>query len=119
MSPRARSLPALEVAVRGDDHATVGELSAAAVAVLAQPEREVLVQVDGVSGLREYAEVTRLLGAATGVRAVTLVESSGSQASFAVQARGGADGLAAGLAGSPRLRPVDSASDRLVYALEP
>lgn len=94
-------------------------LSAAAVAVLAQPEREVLVQVDGVSGLREYAEVTRLLGAATGVRAVTLVESSGSQASFAVQARGGADGLAAGLAGSPRLRPVDSASDRLVYALEP
>jgi hypothetical protein len=92
-------------------------LAAAALAVLAQPESDVVVEVRGVEGLADYAEAARLLAAATGVRFASLLESTGSQVSFRVRARGGADGLAAALAQSARLRPIDATGDRLVFEL--
>jgi hypothetical protein len=70
-----------------------------------------------VEGLADYAEAARLLAAATGVRFASLLESTGSQVSFRVRARGGADGLAAALAQSARLRPIDATGDRLVFEL--
>ena len=93
-------------------------LATAALAVLAQPEGDVLVEVQGVDGLVDYAEATRILGTATGVVAAALVESAGSQAVFRVRARGGADGLAAALSQSAALRAIDASGERLVYILD-
>ncbi len=93
-------------------------LASAALAVLAQPEDDVLVEVRGVDGLADYAEAARLLGAVTGVRTASLVESTGSEAVFLVRARGGADGLAAALSQSTALRAIDVSRDRLVCILD-
>jgi hypothetical protein len=94
-------------------------LAADAQALMAQPEVEVMVQVAGVGTLAAYAQVTRLLGGAAGVSAAALVEAGGDMAVFRVMARGGPDALAAALAASPRLRPLEGAAPRLAYSLEP
>lgn len=93
-------------------------LATAALAVLSQPEADVLVEVRGVDGLVAYAEAARILAGATGVRTAALVESAGSEAIFLVRARGGADGLAAALGQSAALRAIDASGNRLVYMLD-
>ena len=73
----------------------------------ALPEVTILVEVEGVPTLREYARVTEQLGASGGVRSVQLAEASGSRATFSVVSRGGADALQGALASSPNFERID------------
>jgi len=73
----------------------------------ALPEATILVEVEGVPTLREYARVTEQLGASGGVRAVQLAEASGSRATFSVVLRGGADSLQGALASNPNFERID------------
>src|SRR5882672_2927058 len=68
-----------------------------AVAFAALPDATVLVEVEGVPTLREYARVADLIGGAAGVRSVQLAEAAGARATFSVVTRGGVDALPAAL----------------------
>jgi hypothetical protein len=57
------------------------------------PEVELLVEIENVPGLREYARVSQLLAESAGVRGVQLAEAAGSRATFSVLVRGGTDNL--------------------------
>lgn len=78
-----------------------------AQAFAAMPETSLLVEVDGVVSLKEYAKVAELLGAVGGVRAVQLAEASGTRATFAVVTRGGADALQNSLGSSANFERID------------
>jgi hypothetical protein len=78
-----------------------------AVAFAAVPDASLLVEVEGVPGLREYAQVADALGAAAGVRSVQLAEAAGARATFAVVTRGGVDGLQNALGSNPRFERID------------
>ena len=78
-----------------------------AVTYAAMPEIAILVEIEGVPTLKEYAQVAEMLGAAAGVRSVQLAEAAGSRATFTVVTRGGTDVLLAALAGNARLERVD------------
>jgi hypothetical protein len=94
-------------------------LAAATEAVMQQPEQDALVQVSGVASLRDYAQVSRLLAATAGVRAVSLLEAVNGVAVYRVLARGGGDGLAVALSAHSRLRPAMDDSGRLAYQFQP
>ncbi|MEO8017061.1 MAG: DUF2066 domain-containing protein [Pseudomonadota bacterium] len=64
-----------------------------AVAYAALPETAILVEIDGVPSLKEYARVAEIIGGAAGVRSVQIAEVAGSRATFSVVTRGGADAL--------------------------
>jgi len=66
----------------------------------AQPETTMLVEVEGVPSLKEYARVTDALGTAGGVRSVQLSEVVSTRATFSVVTRGAADALQASLGAS-------------------
>src|SRR5689334_11994077 len=51
---------------------------------VAEPELPAIVRVTGVETLADYATVTRLLGAAAGVRRVDVTEADGSSVTFHV-----------------------------------
>ena len=108
-------------AVGAGIHGAVDRMAAATEAVMQQPESDALVQVGGVGGLRDYAQVQRLLASGAGVRSVSLVEAGEGFAVFRVLARGGGDGLAAALASNARLRPAMDAmaTGRLAYQYAP
>jgi hypothetical protein len=97
----------------------VDRLAAATEALMQQPESDALVQVNGVASLRDHAQVSRLLAASAGVRAVSLLEAGAGYAVYRVLARGGGDGLAAALASNSRLRPATDATGRLAYQYAP
>jgi hypothetical protein len=78
-----------------------------AVMYAAQPELTILVEVEGVATLKEYARAAEMLGEAGAVRSVQLSEVSGSRATFSVVTRGGADALLASLGSNTRLERVD------------
>jgi hypothetical protein len=78
-----------------------------AVAFAAMPDQSLLVEIDGVPSLKEYARVTEMLGAASGVRGVQLAEAAGPRATFAVITRSGVDGLASALLATSRLERID------------
>jgi len=78
-----------------------------AQAFAAMPETSLLVEVDGVLSLKEYAKVAELLGAVGGVRAVQLAEASGTRATFSVVTRGGADALQSSLGSSANFERID------------
>lgn len=78
-----------------------------AQAFAAMPEASILVSVDGVPTLRDYARVTDMLGAAGGVRSVLLAEVVGARTTFYVTTRGGADSLQNSLAGNASLERAD------------
>jgi len=78
-----------------------------AQAYAALPEMALLVEVQGVANLRDYARVLELLSAGGGVGAVQLAESSGSRATFAVTTRGGDDSLVSSLAANGRFERID------------
>jgi hypothetical protein len=81
-----------------------------AVMFAAQPELKILVEVDGVPSLKEYARAAELLGEAAAVRSVQLAEAAGSRAMFWVVTRGGVDALLATLGANTRLERVDPAA---------
>lgn len=86
----------------------------------ALPELAVLVEIEGVPTLKEYASVADLLGQAPGVRSVQLAEAIGSRATFSVVTRGGTDSLLGALSSQPRLERVDpKAGATLAFRLRP
>jgi uncharacterized protein len=78
-----------------------------AQAFAALPESSILVEVEGVPTLKEYARAAEILGVAGGVRSVTLAEASGTRATFSVVTRGGADALQNSLAANPSFERID------------
>ncbi len=78
-----------------------------AVMYAAQPELTILVEVEGVPTLRDYAQAAEMLGEAGAVRSVQLAEVSGSRATFSVVTRGGGDALLASLGANTRFERVD------------
>jgi uncharacterized protein len=99
---------------------TVDLLAPPQGASLAQTEAKVLVEIDGVASLTDYANVQRMLESAPGVRGANIVRAAGSAVTFDVTARGGADGVDHALAGSSRFARVNgSAGAPLVYQYQP
>jgi hypothetical protein len=88
-------------------HGAADVFARSAVAFAAMPDQSLLVEVDGVPSLKEYARVTEMLGAASGVRSVQLAEAAGPRATFAVVTRGGIDGLESALVATARLERID------------
>jgi hypothetical protein len=88
-------------------HGAADLLARNAVAFAAMPDQSLLVEVDGVPTLKEYARVTELLGAAAGVRSVQLAEAAGPRATFTVVTRAGVDGLESALVATARLERID------------
>src|SRR6478735_545049 len=78
-----------------------------AVMYAAQPELTILVEVEGVPTLKDYARAAEMLGEAGAVRSVQLAEVSGSRATFSVVTRGGGEELLATLGANTRLERVD------------
>jgi hypothetical protein len=78
-----------------------------AVMYAAQPELTILVEVEGVPTLRDYAQAAEMLAEAGAVRSAQLAEVSGSRATFSVVTRGGGDALLATLGANSRLERVD------------
>lgn len=86
----------------------------------ALPEISVLVEVEGVPGLKEYARVSELLGNAGGVRGVQLAEAAGTRAVFSVLTRGGADALKSSLSTHANFEPIDAkAGGTVAYRFHP
>lgn len=106
-------------AVTAGIHGAADRLAAATEAVMQQPEQDALVQVSGVTSLRDYAQVSRLLAATAGVRGVALLEAANGVVVYRVLARGGGDGLAVALSAHSRLRPATDDSGRLAYQFQP
>jgi hypothetical protein len=101
-------------------HGSADILARNSAAFAALPELAILVEVEGVPSLKEYARVAELLGGANGVRGVHLAEASGTRATFSVVTRGGADVLQAGLAGSSHLERADPrAGGTIAYRYRP
>ena len=98
---------------------TVDLLAPPQGASLAQTEAKVLVEVDGVGSLTDYANVQRMLEAVPGVRGANVAQASGSRITFDVTARGGSDALDRALAGSARLVRSGAANARLLYQYHP
>jgi hypothetical protein len=82
-------------------------------------EMQVLVNVDAVASLGDYAQVSRLLQAAPGVRHVDVVEAHGTTVAFSVRVRGGSPVLDRTLAASGHFAPAVADSARLHYEYRP
>jgi len=77
------------------------------MAYSAMPELALLVEIDGVPTLKEFARVTDLLGGAGGVRGVQLAEAAGARASFTVTTRSSVDALQGSLAATGHFDRID------------
>jgi Uncharacterized protein conserved in bacteria (DUF2066) len=107
---------ALEEGVNGA--ADIFARSAQASAAL--PELSILVEVEGIPTLKEYARVTDLLATGAGVRSVQLAEAAGTRATFAVLTRGGADALQGSFAANANLERIDPrAGGTVAYRFHP
>jgi hypothetical protein len=73
----------------------------------AMPDQSLLIEIDGVPTLKEYAAVTDLLNGAAGVRSVQLAEAAGPRATFSVVTRGGVDGLQSALQSTAKLERIE------------
>jgi hypothetical protein len=82
-------------------------------------EMAVLVAVEGVTALPDYAQLGRLLQAVPGVRSVDVVEAAGSAVTFSVRVRGGSLALDKALASSGHFAAAASADARLHYEYRP
>jgi hypothetical protein len=101
-------------------HGSADILARNSAAYAALPEVAILVEVEGVPALKDYARVAELLGAANGVRSVQLAEASGNRAIFAVVARGGVDVVQTGLGGNAHLERADpQAGGTIAYRYRP
>jgi uncharacterized protein len=98
---------------------TVDLLAPAQGASLAQTEAKVLVQIEGVGSLTDYANVQRMLEAVPGVRGANIVRAGGNAVTFDITARGGSDALDRALAGSARLVRAGASNAPLVYQYHP
>lgn len=78
-----------------------------AIAYAAMPDLTLLVEVEGVPTLKEFARVTEILGDTAGVRSVQLAEAAGPRATFSVVTRGGVDALQAALGANGKFERID------------
>jgi len=86
----------------------------------ATPDLAVLVEIEGVPSLKEYARASSFLGEAPGVRSVQLAEAAGSRATFSVITRGGPEALLATLSSNNRFERIDpKAGGSLAFRLRP
>ena len=102
-------------------HGAADVFARSAQAFAALPEVSLLVEVEGVPTLKEYARVAEILAAAGGVRGVQLAEAAGTRATFAVLTRGGTR-CAAGFAGrqrAPRAHRSEGGRQRSRFASHP
>ena len=91
-----------------------------AVSYAALPETSLLVEIEGVPTLKEYARAAGMLAEAPGVRGVHLAEAAGSRATFSVLMRGGGDALLSSLAGNAQLERKDpTAGGNFAFRLRP
>ena len=88
-------------------HGAADVFARSAVAFAAMPDLAVLVEIEGVPSLKEYAVAAEALGGAAGVRSVQLAEAAGTRATFTVITRGGTDGLVSSLGSNARFERVD------------
>ena len=95
--------------------ATPAETAPAAVS--AEPELPAMVRITGVETLADYATVSRLLAAASGVRRVDVTEAEGSTVTFRVVVRGGSAALGRSLESAGPLSRSGESGGRLVYEL--
>ena len=86
----------------------------------ATPDLAVLVDIEGVAGLKDYARAAEILGEAPGVRSVQLAEAAGTRSTFSVVTRGGTDALLATLESNTRFERVDPrAGGTIAFRLRP
>jgi hypothetical protein len=91
-----------------------------AQAFAAMPESSLLVEVEGVPTLKDFARVSELLAAGGGVRSVQLAEAAGTRVTFTVLTRGGADALQSSLASSANFERIDpQAGGTVAYRFHP
>ena len=91
-----------------------------AVSYAALPEITVLVEIESVPSLKEYARAAEILAEPPSVRGVQLAEAAGSRATFSVLTRGGGDALLTALLGNARLERVDpTAGGNFAFRLRP
>jgi len=88
---------------------------------VAEPTAEmaVLVAIEGVTTLTDYAQVGRLLQAAPGVRSVDVVEAGGTAVTFSVHVRGGSPALDKALAAAGHFSASGAGDARLHYEYRP
>ncbi len=113
------SSPSWSGALASGIDGTVDFLAPAQGASLAQTEAKVLVQIDGVGSLTDYATVERMLEAVPGVRGANIVRAAGNAVTFDITARGGSDALDHALTGSSHLARAGSSNGPLVYDYHP
>jgi uncharacterized protein len=103
----------------GIDH-TVDLLAPPPGAAAGMADAATRVQIEGVTGLADYANLERLLQSVPGVRhaGVTEVTAAGV-VTFEVTVRGGAAGLERELAGTTRLVRVAAPGPQLIYHYQP
>ena len=98
---------------------TVDLLAPAQGASLAQTEAKVLVEIDGVASLTDYANVQRMLEGVPGVHGANIVRAAGNSVTFDVTARGGSDALDHALSTSSRLVRSGASGSPVVYQYHP
>lgn len=86
----------------------------------ATPDLAVLVEIEGVLTLKEYASAAGVLTEAPGVRSVQLAEASGTRGTFSVVTRGGTDALLSALSANGRFERIDpKAGGTIAFRLRP
>jgi hypothetical protein len=86
----------------------------------AAPELAVLVEIEGVPALKDYARAAEILAEAPGVRSVQLAEAAGTRSTFSVVTRGGKDALLATLEANTRFERIDPrAGGTIAFRLRP
>ena len=99
---------------------TVDLLAPAQGASLAQTEARVLVEVEGVASLADYANVERVVGSVPGVRGANIARAGGNSVTFDVTVRAGSEAIDHALSGAPHLTHADSANPaQLLYQYHP
>jgi len=86
---------------------------------LAQTDAVTRVRIDNVASLTDYASVERILQSVPGVRRANVLATDPDSVLFEVTVRGGAAGLAQGLAGSTRLSAAGAAGAQGEYRYQP
>jgi hypothetical protein len=101
-------------------HGSADVFARNAVSYAALPETSLLVEIEGVPTLKEYARAAQILSEAPGVRGVQLAEAAGSRTTFSVLTRGGGDALLTSLSGNASLTRMDpTAGGNLAFRLRP
>ncbi|MBV8743139.1 MAG: DUF2066 domain-containing protein [Sinobacteraceae bacterium] len=86
---------------------------------LAQTEADARVEIDGIGGLSDYANVQRMLESVPGVRRANVSAADGAHVVFDVLIRGGSEALSHSLGNAQHLVKTEVSSARLAYQYRP